>query len=123
MLTISKPLSAAQIQTYHVQEFTNARDNYYTAGDHISGQWHGRLAQAWNLSGDVGDAELQRLAAGQHPVTGDILVHQQASRSYLNRRGAHVRSIEHRAGWDATFSAPKSVSLTALVGDDARVAA
>jgi len=29
--------------------------------------------------------------------------------------------MEHRAGWDATFSAPKSVSLTALVGDDERV--
>ena len=28
---------------------------------------------------------------------------------------------EHRAGWDATFSAPKSVSLTALVGGDDRV--
>src|ERR1019366_5031976 len=30
-------------------------------------------------------------------------------------------SVEHRAGWDATFSAPKSVSLTALVGGDDRV--
>jgi conjugative relaxase-like TrwC/TraI family protein len=29
--------------------------------------------------------------------------------------------VEHRAGWDATFSAPKSVSLTALVGSDHRV--
>ena len=29
--------------------------------------------------------------------------------------------MEHRAGWDATFSAPKSVSLTALVGGDDRV--
>ena len=29
--------------------------------------------------------------------------------------------MEHRAGWDATFSAPKSVSLTALVGHDERV--
>src|ERR1039457_3930297 len=29
--------------------------------------------------------------------------------------------MEHRAGWDATFSAPKSVSLTALVGADERV--
>ena len=27
----------------------------------------------------------------------------------------------HRTGWDATFSAPKSVSLTALVGNDPRV--
>ena len=29
--------------------------------------------------------------------------------------------MQHRAGWDATFSAPKTVSLTALVGRDARV--
>jgi conjugative relaxase-like TrwC/TraI family protein len=29
--------------------------------------------------------------------------------------------MEHRAGWDATLSAPKSVSLTALVGGDERV--
>ena len=29
--------------------------------------------------------------------------------------------MAHRAGWDATFSAPKSVSLTALVGGDDRV--
>jgi conjugative relaxase-like TrwC/TraI family protein len=29
--------------------------------------------------------------------------------------------VEHRAGRDTTFSAPKSVSLTALVGGDERV--
>ena len=29
--------------------------------------------------------------------------------------------MEHRAGWDATFSAPKSVSITALVGGDERL--
>ena len=32
-----------------------------------------------------------------------------------------VKTMEHRAGWDATFSAPKSISLTALVGGDDRV--
>ena len=32
-----------------------------------------------------------------------------------------ISPVEHRAGWDATFSAPKSVSLTALVGGDERV--
>src|SRR6185312_15649198 len=32
-----------------------------------------------------------------------------------------VTTMEHRAGWDATFSAPKTVSLTALVGGDERV--
>ena len=35
--------------------------------------------------------------------------------------GETVKAMEHRAGWDATFSAPKSVSLTALVGGDERV--
>jgi conjugative relaxase-like TrwC/TraI family protein len=35
--------------------------------------------------------------------------------------GREITSVEHRAGWDATFSAPKSVSLTALVGGDDRV--
>ena len=34
---------------------------------------------------------------------------------------SETTSVEHRAGWDATFSAPKSVSLTALVGGDDRV--
>jgi conjugative relaxase-like TrwC/TraI family protein len=32
-----------------------------------------------------------------------------------------ISPVEHRAGWDATFSAPKSISLTALVGGDDRV--
>ena len=30
MLTISKPLSAGQAQSYHAEEFGNARENYYT---------------------------------------------------------------------------------------------
>ena len=45
----------------------------------------------------------------------------QVSRTYEGKDGKEVTSMEHRAGWDATFSAPKSVSLTALVGGDERV--
>ncbi len=40
---------------------------------------------------------------------------------YKTEDGRTVAPVEHRAGWDATFSAPKSVSLTALVGGDDRV--
>ncbi len=40
---------------------------------------------------------------------------------YTDTDGKTVKTMEHRAGWDATFSAPKSVSLTALVGGDDRV--
>ena len=49
------------------------------------------------------------------------MVWHQSSRTYENRYGKEVTSVGHRAGWDATISAPKSVSLTALVGGDERV--
>ena len=123
MLTISKPLSAAQVRTYHAEEFSNARDNYYTVGDQIRGQWHGQLATRWRLSGDVREEHVARLADGLHPITGEPLVQHHTARAYTNDHGENVKTRTHRAGWDATFSAPKSVSLTALVGEDARVAA
>jgi conjugative relaxase-like TrwC/TraI family protein len=48
-------------------------------------------------------------------------VRQRASYEYQDADGKTIKTMEHRAGWDATFSAPKSVSLTALVGGDQRV--
>jgi hypothetical protein len=69
MLTISKPLSAAQAQAYHKEEFANAQENYYSEGDRICGEWHGRLAQQWGLRGEVNEEHFPRLANGQHPVT------------------------------------------------------
>ncbi len=123
MLTISNPLSASQAQAYHAEEFSNARENYYTQGDQIQGEWHGRLAEQWGLKGEVREEHFQRLSEGQHPVTVEQLVRHKAAREYVNEHGQKVRTMEHRAGWDATFSAPKSVSLTALVGGDERVRA
>jgi len=116
MLTISKPLSAGQAQTYHKEEFANAQENYYSEGDRIRGEWHGRLAQEWGLHGEVQEEHFQRLAYGQHPLTAEQLVRHQTAREYVNARGETVSTMGHRAAWDATFSAPKSVSLTALVG-------
>src|SRR5881392_3456806 len=121
MLTISKPLSAEQARAYHREEFSNAQDNYYTEGDRIRGEWHGRLAEQWGLRGEVREEHFQRLSEGQHPITGEQLIRHQAAREYMNTRGEKVTAMEHRAGWDATFSAPKSVSLTALVGGDHRI--
>lgn len=121
MLTISKPLSASQAQAYHSKEFTNAEQAYYTQKGEIHGEWHGRLAEQWGLHGDVSEEQFQRLSEGQHPINGRQLVRYQTPREYTNEHGEHVRTMEHRAGWDATFSAPKTVSLTALVGGDERV--
>jgi conjugative relaxase-like TrwC/TraI family protein len=121
MLTISRPLSAGQARRYHAEEFQNARENYYTEGDVIRGVWYGELASRWGLAGEVREEHFQRLAEGQHPITGEQLVRHQTARETANARGERVTTMEHRAGWDATFSAPKSVSLTELVGGDERV--
>src|SRR6266567_6899818 len=121
MLTISKALSSGQAQAYHKEEFANARDNYYSEGERVRGEWHGNLAEQWSLNGEVNEEHFARLADGQHPLTGAQLVQHRAAMEYIDARGEEVKTMEHRAGWDATFSAPKSVSLTALVGRDDRV--
>jgi conjugative relaxase-like TrwC/TraI family protein len=121
MLTISKPLSASQAQTYHEKEFTAAEQNYWKQADTIQGEWHGKLADKFGLAGAVGAEEFARLSEGQHPATGEQLVRHRKVHEYKTEDGKTVAPVEHRAGWDATFSAPKSVSLTALVGGDDRV--
>ena len=60
----SVPASAA----YHAEEFGNARENYYTQGEQIRGEWHGRLAEQWGLRGEVTEEHFQRLSEGQHPL-------------------------------------------------------
>src|SRR5579863_9672136 len=121
MLTISKPLSAGQAQTYHAKEFTAKEQNYWSQKDEIKGEWQGQLAGRFGLAGAVSAADFARLSQGQNAETGEQLVRQHASYEYQGTDGKTVKTMEHRAGWDATFSAPKSVSLTALVGGDDRV--
>lgn len=121
MLTISKPLSAGQAQNYHSREFTSPDQSYWSRGETVTGEWRGRLAEEFGLTGSVGAEEFARLSEGQHPATEDQLVRHRQSHQYQTADGKTVKSVEHRAGWDATFSAPKSVSLTALVGGDERV--
>jgi len=121
MLTISKALSAGQARTYHVREFVSEKQNYWSRDAQVHSEWQGRLAQEWGLRDSVGAEEFARLSEGQHPESGAQLVKHQPAKTYDNEYGKEITSVEHRAGWDATFSAPKSVSLTALVGGDERV--
>jgi conjugative relaxase-like TrwC/TraI family protein len=121
MLTISKPLSASQARTYHAGEFAAQEQNYWSRDQQGHSEWQGRLAEQWNLTGAVAAEHFARLSEGQHPHTEEQFVRHQVSRTYEGKFGKEVTSAEHRAGWDATFSAPKSVSLTALVGGDERV--
>jgi conjugative relaxase-like TrwC/TraI family protein len=121
MLTISKPLSAGQAQSYHAKEFTAKEQNYWSERGVIQGEWQGRLAARFGLAGTVSAEDFAKLSQGQHPASGEQLVRQRASYEYQDADGKTVKTMEHRAGWDATFSAPKSISLTALVGGDDNV--
>ncbi len=121
MLTISKPLSAGQAQTYHQKEFTAKEQNYWSQRGVIAGEWQGRLAAQFGLAGAVSAEDFAKLSKGKHPQTDEQLVRQRASYEYQDADGKTFKTMEHRAGWDATFSASKSVSLRALVGGDERV--
>jgi conjugative relaxase-like TrwC/TraI family protein len=121
MLTISKALNASQAATYHSKDFVSETQSYYAKDDALLGEWQGELANGLGLSGAVGKTDFMALANGQHPQTGEQMVKHRIASEQTNPDGSITKTVEHRAGWDATFSAPKSVSLTALVGGDERV--
>ena len=121
MLTISKAISPAQAQSYHKLEYTSAAQSYYRQDDTVKGEWQGQLAASFGLAGEVTPLEFARLTEGKHPQTEAQMVKHREGKEYTDENGKTVKPAEHRAGWDATFSAPKSVSLTALVGGDERV--
>jgi conjugative relaxase-like TrwC/TraI family protein len=113
MVNISGALNSQKVQAYHKTDYANTEQkSYYNQDGQVAGQWHGKLAEEMGLSGSVSAEEFSRLAEGQDPQTGEQLV---------RHRHATEEAVGHRAGWDATFSAPKSVSVTALVGGDERI--
>ena len=91
---------------------------YYTrylagGGPEGEGQWRGRQAEALGLAGSVSTDGLEALLSGRDPVTGT-----QLGTSLLDRVDAKGKLIPAVAGFDATFSAPKSLSVWwGLTGD------
>lgn len=122
-MTLSKALAAGQAKDYFDTEYTSTQESYYSEGEVVKGKWFGRQAEAWQLQGEVDSEHFERLCEGQHPLNGAQLVRHVTPHKYENAYGETIETSEHRAGWDATFSAPKSVSLAALVGGDDRILA
>ena len=90
-----------------------ARDGYYAKDDpaHLEASaWQGRGAEDLGLSGPVDPDTFRAVLEGVVP---------DGSGRRLGRPGKDG-SFHHRPGRDLTLSAPKSVSLLALVGGDAR---
>ena len=92
---------------------------YYTrylteATGELPGQWFGNQADRIGVRGEVTTEALQALLSGCDPVTGATLGHRLVDRTLSN--GKVIRAV---AGFDATLSAPKSLSvLWALTSDD-----
>ena len=88
----------------------------YLANDshELPGHWSGAQAPGLGLAGEVTPDQLEALLSGLDPHTGAPL-----GRPLLDRIDQKGNVIKAVAGYDATFSAPKSVSvLWALTGDD-----
>src|SRR5229473_1902721 len=105
MLVMSKgALTAAQAETYYEEKYS--QDDYYSEKQQVVGQWFGRGADELGLSGEVTTEDFRSVLRGFRPASAEVLVHK--ANGYDDRR----------AGWDATFNAPKSVSIQGLVGGD-----
>jgi conjugative relaxase-like TrwC/TraI family protein len=77
------------------------------------GRWLGRQADGLGLAGRVEADDLQRLLEGRDPTSGMSL-----GRKLADRTTADGRVVKAVAGFDATLSAPKSLSVWwALSGD------
>ena len=108
MLSIGALSSAAQGASYY------ERDGYYAKDDpehRDASAWAGKGADELGLRGPVDPATFRAVLEGKVP---------DGSGTELGRRGKDGE-ILHRPGRDLTFSAPKSVSLAALVGGDRRI--
>ncbi|WP_115915145.1 conjugative transfer relaxase/helicase TraI [Escherichia coli] len=81
-------------------------DNYYASGS-LDSRWMGEGAEKLGLKGEVASADMDAVRQGKLPDGSD-----------LSRMVNGVN--KHRSGYDLTFSAPKSVSVMALVGEDRR---
>ncbi|MCY3701864.1 MAG: conjugative relaxase [Rhodospirillales bacterium] len=108
MLSIGAIASAAQGASYY------EKDGYYAQDDpehREASAWFGKGAEALGLSGPVDPDTFRAILEGKVP---------DGSGTELGKRGPDGE-ITHRPGRDLTFSAPKSVSIAALVGGDPRI--
>lgn len=109
-----------RVRTIYAQSAGAAAD-YYTrylteAPGEIPGTWHGAQAAGFGLGGDVASDDLLAILEGRDPGSGRPL-----GRALLDRVLASGTVVKAVAGFDATFSAPKSLSVLWALTRDTRL--
>ena len=110
-MALGQNISPGQGETYY------RKDDYYLerdGGTEHKLEWGGKLARELGLSGKAGAETWKKALNGQFP--GGIAID---GGTFLDEHGQPQR----RAGTDFEFSAPKSVSIQALVFGDERLIA
>src|SRR3984957_5400004 len=83
---------------YYIATVANGREEYYTGSGESPGFWLGQGARRLGLEGSVDPDDLRQVLAGVSP-NGEILT------------AGRVDEAKRVAGFDLTWSAPKSISL------------
>ncbi|HFK7950393.1 TPA: MobF family relaxase [Escherichia coli] len=102
MMSIAQVRSAGSAGNYYTD-----KDNYYVLGS-MGERWAGQGAEQLGLQGSVDKDIFTRILEGKLPDGADLSRMQDGSN-------------KHRPGYDLTFSAPKSVSMMAMLGGDKRL--
>ena len=103
MITIGLIRNGANYLSHHLR-----KNDYWAEGEkEVHGEWIGEGAKALGLEGIVSDKAFDALRQNRHPKTGEPLT----ARDSANRV----------AFFDIQLSAPKDVSVLAIVGGDDRL--
>ncbi|EGI6450314.1 conjugative transfer relaxase/helicase TraI [Salmonella enterica] len=102
MMSIAQVRSAGSAAGYY-----SDRDNYYVLGS-LEERWAGKGAEQLGMQGAVDKEVFTRVLEGRLPDGADLSRQQDGGN-------------KHRPGYDLTFSAPKSVSLMAMLAGDKRL--
>jgi len=113
MLTIRAMSDGKGYSSRHLEH-----SDYFAEGERVVGRWQGRGAEMLGLGGEVNPEDFEAMREGLRPGTREFLRQRQsadrvATDGTIRSRGRNL--------YDFTISAPKSVSIIAILGDDRRL--
>lgn len=110
MVSVSDDLTIENAGSYYKAHYSALGEYYAPTDNPTIAQAVGKGAEALGLAGPVTAEQFEALLRGIDPNSGAVL-----------RTGPSRSDATARAGFDMTFSPPKSISIQALVAGDIRL--